>query len=70
MRFFNDVFDTGVRDERALKIVNFFVMAHLFLFMLLFCYVIYMGCVKGQAGVFEDEVGKLKARADAADTKK
>ena len=41
MRFFNDVFDLGVRDERALTIINFFVIFHAVLFILLLGWVIY-----------------------------
>ena len=40
-RFFNDVFDLGIRDERSLTIINFFVFFHLLLFFMLVGWVIY-----------------------------
>ena len=67
MRFFNDVFDLGIRDERGLSIVNFFFMIHLVIFMIVLFYVIKMS-IKGEQGVFNDEVDKLRYKN--SDTKK
>ena len=69
MRFFNDVFDLGVRDERALNIINFFVLFHLFLFCCLLAYVIRMA-IRGEKEAFGDEVNKMKRQVDAAESKK
>ena len=44
MRFFNDVFDLGIRDERALGIINFFVIFHLVCFFCLMGWVIKQAC--------------------------
>ena len=65
-RFFNDVFDTGVRDERLLKIINFFVVFHFLLFPCLFVYAIKQACRK-QEDSFGKEVGKMKRQVDADD---
>ena len=54
-RFFNDVFDLGIRDERSLNIINFFVIFHFVLFCLMFCYVLKQG-LRGEKEAFGDEV--------------
>ena len=62
-KFFNDVFDLGVRDERALGIINFFVFFHLILFVALLGWVIYTAC-RGEKEAFNDQVDKIKRQAD------
>ena len=59
MRFFNDVFDLGIRDERALTIINFFVLFHLILFFFLFGWVIKQA-VRGEKEAFGAEVDKMR----------
>ena len=61
-RFFNDVFDLGIRDERALTIINFFVFFHLVLFFLLLGWVIYTA-VRGEKQAFQDQVNDVTKRA-------
>ena len=68
MRFFNDVFDLGITDERSLNIINFFVIFHLVLFVLLFGYVIKQG-LRGDVQAFGDEVDKMKKQADTKKTR-
>ena len=62
-RFFNDVFDLGITDERSLNIINFFVVFHFILFVVLFGYVIKQA-VRGEAEAFGDEVDKMRKQAD------
>ena len=69
MRFFNDVFDLGIKDERALNIINFFFFFHLVLFVLVFGYAIKMA-VRGDNEAFGDEVEKMKKRIGTDETKK
>ena len=69
MRFFNDVFDLGIRDERALNIINFFVFFHLILFILLLGYVVKMA-VRGEKEAFGDEVTKMRKQVADKDTNK
>ena len=69
MRFFNDVFDLGIRDERALNIINFFVLFHLILFIRLLGYVVKMA-VRGEKEAFGDEVTKMRKQVADKDTKK
>ena len=69
MRFFNDVFDLGVRDERALTIINFFVVFHLILFCLLFGWVIKQAC-RGEKEAFGDEVDKMRKQVADKGNKK
>ena len=69
MRFFNDVFDLGIRDERALTIINFFVIFHLILFCLLFGWVIKQA-FRGEKQAFGDEVDKMRKQVADKDTKK
>ena len=63
-RFFNDVFDLGIRDERALTIINFFVFFHLVLFFMLLGWVIYTAA-RGEKEVFNDRVEKIRQKADS-----
>ena len=63
MRFFNDVFDTGVRDERHLMIINFFVVIHFLLFGGLFLYAFMQACKK-QDDSFGAEVNKMKKQVE------
>ena len=63
-RFFNDVFDLGVKDERALTIINFFVFFHLILFFLLLGWVIYTA-MRGEKEAFNDQVDKMKNKAES-----
>ena len=69
MRFFNDIFDLGLRDERALNIINFFVIFHLILFFLLLGWVIKMA-VRGEKEAFGDEVNKMRKQVSDKDIKK
>ena len=69
MRFFNDIFDLGIRDELALNIINFFVFFHLILFILLLGYVIKMA-VRGEKVAFGDEVTKMRKQVADKDSKK
>lgn len=62
MRLFNDIIDLGITNEKHLNIINFFVIAHLFAFVILFG-IILKGAFKSDADVFEEEVAKLKAKA-------
>ena len=61
-RFFNDVFDLGIRDERALTIINFFVFFHLVLFFMLLGWVIYTA-VRGEKEAFQDQVKEVTRKA-------
>ena len=58
-RFFNDVFDLGVRDERALGIINFFVIFHFVLFCILMFWVVKQA-MRGEKEAFNDEVVKMR----------
>ena len=69
MRFFNDIFDLGIRDERALSIINFFVIFHLILFFLLMGWVIKQA-IRGDKEAFGDEVDKMRRQVAAKDSKK
>ena len=62
MRIFNDIIDLGVTNEKHLAIINFFVIAHLIAFVLLFG-IIVKGAFKSENDVFEEEVAKLKAKS-------
>ena len=61
-RFFNDVFDLGIRDERALTIINFFVFFHLVLFFMLLGWVIYTA-VRGEKEAFQDQVKEVTRKS-------
>ena len=69
MRFFNDVFDLGIRDERALTIINFFVFFHLICFTLLLGWVVKQ-LIRGDKEAFGDEVDKMRKQVAERDTKK
>ena len=68
MRFFNDVFDLGVRDERSLNIINFFVVFHLLCFFALMGWVIMMAC-RGSEKAFGDEVDKMRKQVETKKNK-
>ena len=62
MPLFNDIIDLGLTNQNHLNIINFFVYAHLFAFLILFA-IIVKGAFKSDTDVFEEEVAKLKQKA-------